>query len=331
MTFRPTHFAPVGGLRTWDQPDPSLPNGPPIAAQLPIAVVRRYGAWTQVACENGWTAWVDDRELAGATPAPSPSGGGFALPSTGLGRLYLGVAAVLIVATFLPWFSVGSVSATAWKVPLAFLVDDGASGAPWLAWGLLLLAAASVLGALRAMSPKLLAAAAGVGALAAALHAFQVSRIAGASLGNVGIGAWAVLGTGVLAAAAPWLAARRGASASAAATPVVVPVMSAPLAPAPVPVAPVPVAPVPVVPVPVAPVPATPVAAAPSAAWVPTHRVPSTGMACYVAPDPATASGIRLDPWLAVQVIDSRSGWSQVRCSNGWTTWVDGRRLEVQP
>jgi hypothetical protein len=36
----------------------------------------------------------------------------------------------------------------------------------------------------------------------------------------------------------------------------------------------------------------------------------------------------RLDPGLAVQVLEQRpEGWAQVRCSNGWAAWVDGRSL----
>ncbi len=316
MTFRPTHVAPAGGLRTWEQPDPALPNGPAIAAALPIKVVRRYGAWAQVTCANGWTAWVDDRELASATPLPTSGSGGFALPATRSGRLTLAVAGVLIVATFLPWFSVGPVSATAWKVPLAFLVDNGASGAPWLAWGLLVLAALCSFAAMRGLNSTLLALLPGVGALAAALHVVQVSRVDGASLGNVGIGAWVVLAAGALAAAGSLVKGRQGAGVAPAATP------PSPSVPPSVP------APSPFVSPSPTPLPSVPASQAP---WTPTHRVPSTGMACYAAPDPATASGVRLDPWLDVQVIESRQGWSQVRCSNGWTTWVDGRRLDVQP
>ncbi len=51
---------------------------------------------------------------------------------------------------------------------------------------------------------------------------------------------------------------------------------------------------------------------------VPTHRVSASGKACCAAPDSATAAGIRLDPWLAVPVVDTREGWFPVECSNGW-------------
>ena len=65
-----------------------------------------------------------------------------------------------------------------------------------------------------------------------------------------------------------------------------------------------------------------------SAAWVPSHRVPQSGLPTWTAPDPGAAAGQPLDAGLAVQLLERRpDGWARVACSNGWTAWVDGRLL----
>jgi hypothetical protein len=63
------------------------------------------------------------------------------------------------------------------------------------------------------------------------------------------------------------------------------------------------------------------------ATWAPTHRSPRTGVSAWTAPDGASPAPA-LDPLLELQVIDRRGDWAHVACSNGWTTWVDGRLLE---
>ena len=61
----------------------------------------------------------------------------------------------------------------------------------------------------------------------------------------------------------------------------------------------------------------------------PTHQVPAGGLPTWSQPDPALPSGQALDAGLAVQVLDQRAdGWTRVLCANGWSAWVDGRRLE---
>lgn len=66
--------------------------------------------------------------------------------------------------------------------------------------------------------------------------------------------------------------------------------------------------------------------AAPRPAFAATHRVPAEGMASWPAPDPATAS-TPLAAGLELEVVNRVADWAQVRASNGWTGWVDGRRL----
>jgi hypothetical protein len=57
-----------------------------------------------------------------------------------------------------------------------------------------------------------------------------------------------------------------------------------------------------------------------------THIVGSHGAAAWRSPD-GSAAAPRLDPGLPVTVLERRGDWAQVRCSNGWTTWTDGRAL----
>ncbi|MFF1903724.1 hypothetical protein [Kitasatospora sp. NPDC058218] len=61
-------------------------------------------------------------------------------------------------------------------------------------------------------------------------------------------------------------------------------------------------------------------------AFRPTHVAPPDGMATWAAPDPAQPAA-RLDPLLPVRLIGLQGDWGHVLCSNGWTTWVDGRLL----
>ena len=65
----------------------------------------------------------------------------------------------------------------------------------------------------------------------------------------------------------------------------------------------------------------------------PSHLVPSAGLPAWSTPDPSTESISRLDGWLDVELVEQREdGWAEVRCSNDWTTCVDGRLLiPVEP
>lgn len=65
-------------------------------------------------------------------------------------------------------------------------------------------------------------------------------------------------------------------------------------------------------------------------AFRPTHVAAPGGMATWAAPDPSLPS-TPLDPLLPVRLIDRRGDWAQVLCSNGWSTWVDGRLLVNLP
>jgi len=70
------------------------------------------------------------------------------------------------------------------------------------------------------------------------------------------------------------------------------------------------------------------VAAAPGATFAPTHRVPEGGMQAWDVPDGSTPVKAELAARVELRLDEERGAWARVTGSNGWTGWVDGRRLE---
>jgi SH3-like domain-containing protein len=72
----------------------------------------------------------------------------------------------------------------------------------------------------------------------------------------------------------------------------------------------------------------TPVVTAPMAAvWQATSQVPAGGLPAWATPDPAQAPVAQLAERVQLRVDETRGAWARVTGSNGWTGWVDGRRL----
>jgi RsiW-degrading membrane proteinase PrsW (M82 family) len=65
----------------------------------------------------------------------------------------------------------------------------------------------------------------------------------------------------------------------------------------------------------------------PHPAWRPTHLVPDGGIAAWAAPDPARAPTVGLGAGLELIVLERAGAWARVAAVNGWSGWVDGRRL----
>lgn len=65
----------------------------------------------------------------------------------------------------------------------------------------------------------------------------------------------------------------------------------------------------------------------PAPAWTPTHVVPTGGMAAWDAPDPARPPIANLQAGVELTVLAQSGAWAQVRGSNSWSGWVDGRLL----
>ncbi|WP_017237843.1 hypothetical protein [Streptomyces sp. SS] len=62
----------------------------------------------------------------------------------------------------------------------------------------------------------------------------------------------------------------------------------------------------------------------------PTHVVPRDGLSAWEAPDPGLPTS-PLDAFLPVRLEERAGDWGRVLCSNGWTAWVDARRLVSVP
>lgn len=62
----------------------------------------------------------------------------------------------------------------------------------------------------------------------------------------------------------------------------------------------------------------------------PTHVVPGHGLPAWEEPDPARPA-VGLDPLLPVELVERLGDWGHILCSNGWTAWVDARRLVAVP
>lgn len=75
------------------------------------------------------------------------------------------------------------------------------------------------------------------------------------------------------------------------------------------------------------PVPSQVAPAVPPAVWSSTHVVPDGGLPAWGSPDAGTASIETLNPGLPVKLLQRLGDWAQIEASNGWTGWVDGRRL----
>jgi len=71
-------------------------------------------------------------------------------------------------------------------------------------------------------------------------------------------------------------------------------------------------------------------AARQGAPFRPDHVVPADGLPAWQLPDPA-GPPVVLAPTLPLQVVQRLGDWAQVRASNDWIGWVDGRRLVPRP
>lgn len=64
------------------------------------------------------------------------------------------------------------------------------------------------------------------------------------------------------------------------------------------------------------------------AAWVPTHKVPAGGLKAWPKPDPALTPSAELQARVELSIAERKGDWARVVGSNGWTGWVDARRLQ---
>lgn len=126
-SWTPTHRVPDGGMRAWEQPDPSLQPSSRLEARVELQIAERRGDWARGVGSNGWTGWVDARKLE---EIGTTSMGRSTIDVAGLSLrpLPLVGAAGLLLAAFLPWVDAFGASANSFDVALSFLWDVNASG-----------------------------------------------------------------------------------------------------------------------------------------------------------------------------------------------------------
>ena len=61
--------------------------------------------------------------------------------------------------------------------------------------------------------------------------------------------------------------------------------------------------------------------------WAPSHVVPAGGLPAWDAPEPARQPVAILSERVELVLLSRAGAWAQVRGVNGWTGWVDGRRI----
>ncbi len=200
--WRATHEVPATGLGAWAQPDPQQQPVTTLAARVQLRVEEMRGAWAKVSAENGWTGWVDGRQL-------KKKGGGGAISMGGLALRPLPLLAgiLLIVATFVDWIS--GLSASSWDLGINFLWDRYGSTDFDLGWLPLILGIAAI--AIGVLPSRVRAVSAITGLLAILVFILFTVQLAGlisdfgGSAGDtfdeLGAGAWMVLGGGALALA----------------------------------------------------------------------------------------------------------------------------------
>jgi Bacterial SH3 domain len=62
VAWSPTH-AVKRRVNAWAQPDPAGARAGTLARRIPVQVVERQGDWARVVTSNGWSGWIDSRDL----------------------------------------------------------------------------------------------------------------------------------------------------------------------------------------------------------------------------------------------------------------------------
>ena len=227
--FHATHVAPEGGLRAWAEPDPTQQPITTVQARVEMQVREVRGAWAHIECSNGWSAWVDARQLvtkhaaptgpppaasgpppaSASRPAAAATGTGFtamlAKPVMTVGSQTLVVqdiipAGGIILGALFGWLRLKGISTSnSFDVPLFFLLDfKTKSRAIKLGWLLLAAAVACV----APIEQRFRQIALGVVAAACVLYLIQLQRLVGFAGNGVNITDLIGLGTIVTLASA---------------------------------------------------------------------------------------------------------------------------------
>ncbi len=64
-----------------------------------------------------------------------------------------------------------------------------------------------------------------------------------------------------------------------------------------------------------------------SPSFLPSHAAPDGGLPAWAVPDPTQPAVATIDARVEMQVMERTGDWARIVCSNGWSAWVDARRL----
>ena len=199
--FAATHQIPRAGLDARARPDASDPVVTRVQGGLPVQVLTENNGWAEVRFENQWEIWIDGRQLA---PLGSARSGG----STNPIALWLPMAggAVVLGASFLPWFSAGVESISSWDLPIASLFDKtSTSTAPDSGWLLLVVLASAIPLLTRSPLPRAAIGALGAVPVVVALLALRLYLDFPSPRPDLGVGLILTLVGGLVIAAAAFL------------------------------------------------------------------------------------------------------------------------------
>lgn len=115
IPFRPTRTIPTGGSDARVEPVANRLPDAHLAAGLPVEIVEESQGWAHVRCSNGWEAWVDGRALVSRRQTPVAALNPLSLVAVGL------PAALVILGSFLAWFSFRFGSFNAWDIEVVGL------------------------------------------------------------------------------------------------------------------------------------------------------------------------------------------------------------------
>jgi len=127
-TYQATHRVPPQGMQAWSTPDPNVAAVDVLSGGLDVQLLQRFGGWAQVQCSNGWLCWVDGNALQPiGLAAPSAASYRPAAPATAgasasiAAPFSLLAGALVVLSTFLPWFTIEGFDLNAFKIPASFL------------------------------------------------------------------------------------------------------------------------------------------------------------------------------------------------------------------
>ena len=115
-----THRVGAAGAPTRPRPETSDAPDHRLEPALEVVEILRWGTWSNVRCTNGWETWVEASQLESLTGS---GGGGNQLAIW----VPIGGAAVVVLGSFLTWFSSAGASVNAWDLPWVSLATRDAT------------------------------------------------------------------------------------------------------------------------------------------------------------------------------------------------------------